>query len=124
MRFGCCIKKRWALGIVQSFLICGLLSAEIHGLLGHTHVSLPGPDRQVENTGASFKLDALRSDCSCDESTCNLCICYRLLGHLLFPKKVKLDDSQLVARVTFNQHSRLPQIPAPEGLNRAPPHTA
>jgi hypothetical protein len=122
MRFGSRIKTRWFFGIVQSILLCGLFSAEIHGLLGHTDFPLPGQDRHVENAGPSFELDSLRSDRDRDESTCNLCICYRLLGHLLFPQKVKLDDSQLVARVTFNQHSRLPQIPAPEGSNRAPPH--
>jgi len=124
MRFGSRIKTRWVFGIVQSVLLCGLFSAEIHGLLGHTHVFLPGQDRQAENAGASFKLDALRFDRGGDESTCSLCLCYRLLGHLLFPKKVKLEDSQLVARAILNQHSRLLQISAPEGSNRAPPLAA
>jgi len=121
MVLGFRFKTNWGSGMLLCLLSWGLLAAEIHGILGHTHSEQSGASRHVEKRGspADFQLASFNGDV--EDPPCSLCYCFRLLHQTLIPEPACLVDSFFVAQAITVQRTCLVQSDTPQEGNRGPP---
>ena len=78
-------KNKWISGIILGVLCCGMLFAEFHGIVGHTH-SFPGQESRSYQRSNSSGLQITSLERAEDDSSCVICLCSRLLSHSLIPQ--------------------------------------
>jgi hypothetical protein len=107
--------------IIAGVLCCGMLLAEAHGILGHTHsIPLPATKSREFSIPSSPHLISLGQDS--DDSSCSLCYCSKLLGHSTIPQAYCFTDSPFAIKAVLIHHLRLIQISPLHAGNRSPPN--
>lgn len=121
MALGFRFKTNWGSGVLLCLLSWGLLTTEVHGILGHTHGEQTGANGYLENRGApsGSRLVSLKGDV--EDPLCSLCFCYRLLHHTLIPETAHPINSFFVVQAIIIQRICLVQTDTPQEENRGPP---
>jgi hypothetical protein len=114
-------RNPWISGVILSILCGAVLSAEIHGVVGHLHHGQANSSRQMEADRASSTFHLARLEKDHEDTPCSLCFCYRLLAQSLIPKRTALVDALFVVRAISIRHFCLVQTSVPQEENRGPP---
>ncbi|MBZ5499366.1 MAG: hypothetical protein LAP85_23455 [Acidobacteriia bacterium] len=113
-------KTRWGSGILLLLISWGLLTTEIHGILGHTHDEQAGPGPyRIANTTPGPHLTRL--EVVQDDPFCGICLSFRLLRHSLIPTTHCIVASLYVILPINIQPITLIQTESPRDENRGPP---
>jgi len=115
------LKSKRVFAVIVSVLCCGMLLAEAHGILGHTH-SIPSTATKYPEFGipSGPRLIAVGRD-SADPS-CSLCYCFRLLGHSIVPQTHCFIDFPFAIKAVLLHRLCLIQTSPLHPGNRSPPH--
>ena len=120
MGIGCRPKSKRVFTVILGVLCCGMLLAEAHGILGHTH-SIPSPaTKSLEfSIPSGPRLIATWQDS--DDPSCSLCYCFKLLGQSVVPQAYFIIDSPSAIKAVLIHGLRLTQTSTPHAGNRSPP---
>ena len=114
-------KNRALVGFILVLLCTGMLSTEIHGILGHQHsVSLSACNSSsAQRTISARQVNS--ADIDSNDASCSLCYFYRLLGQSLIPHPDCLID--LTFSIDLPEVKNLPSVHAVAftKVSRSPP---
>ena len=104
--------------VIFGVLCCGMLLAEAHGILGHTH-PITAPQSFAKRIPSGDYLIASNQDN--DDPSCSLCYCFRLLGHSIVAQTYCFLDSSFAIQPVLIHGLSLPQTSILHAGNRSPP---
>ena len=120
MRIDCSPKRKLIFAVILGVICSGMLLAETHGILGHTH-SIPSPTTKSHefNIPSGPRIIAVGQDS--DDPSCSLCYCFRLLGHSIVPQAYCILDSPFAIQAVLIHHLSLTQTSTLRAGSRSPP---
>ena len=122
MRIGRFQNSKYVFAFILVALSYGMLLAEAHGILGHTHSILADANASDYSTSSARRpIDFMTSGGDSDDHPCGLCYCYRLLGQSLVPHTCHGIDSSFDVRPILAHRICLIHTCALKTENRSPP---
>jgi hypothetical protein len=112
-------KSRWGSGIFLLLISWGILTAEIHGMLGHT-LSVSADSAQFSGNSTPDPHHA-RPQALHNYPLCSICLTFRLLRHSLVPSIQCIVASLYYYEPISIQQICLIEADAPREENRSPP---
>jgi hypothetical protein len=120
MGIGCRPKSKRVFSVILGVLCCGMLLAEAHGLLGHTH-SIPSPATKSLEFSIPSGPRLIATGQDNDDPSCSLCYCFRLLGHSIVPQAHCFIDFPFSIKAALIHRLCLIQTSPLHAGNRSPP---
>ncbi len=121
MAHGYHARAKWGRSIFLVLIPWGLLTTEIHGILGHHHGEPACQDRHTEHRSTQFGPQLARPENGQEDPFCSICLSYKLLRHSEIPEAPLIVESPCVTLAIAIQRTSLIQIEPPRTENRSPP---
>ena len=121
MVLGFTARKSRGVGLLLLILAWGLLTIEIHGILGHPDKEPATADRQFGSPNIPPGPVSVRHAAGPEVPLCSTCLNYSLLRHSLIPKSVCTIDISLSVEAISIQPVYPAQSDTPRREDRGPP---